>query len=293
MSGITAETGIQHLEAQPTSADAFERVRVEFEGMKRGDLLPLNIDPVGAAGRARFAVRQAESIRPTIAECLPRFDLGRLERINLYALALIHSQSIFICAKSPPTRVRALLAEGVKLRAGFAEDISGLARRGHVPGIRHGVLRGTTGYANVAADLLALIALLRQYWALVSQKTAVTEAELQRADTIASELILARGMRDRLPDQLAQATLDRQKAFTLCANAYEPLRQALLFLRWEHGDGEKYAPSFFGARKTRKRRGDEKLPEAAAPTAEATANEHVDALEVAQDVPLTNDPFLS
>jgi hypothetical protein len=233
---------------------AFEQTRPEFAAMSKCDLLPLNLDPVAAAGRVRAALRNVDSLRAEIAESFPHFDFNQLATLERYTLALIHAQRLVVCAKSPPTRLRALHKEGIALRAGFTADIEGLARRGHVRGIRNHTLRGTTSYRDIASDLNSLVALLRQDWAIVSAKTGVTEAELVRAETIANELILSLGSRERMPEQLERATLDRQKAFTLCARAYESLRQTVLFLRWSHKDGKNYVPSLYGKRKAKKQR---------------------------------------
>lgn len=45
--------------------------------------------------------------------------------------------------------------------------------------------------------------------------------------------------------------LERQQAYTLFVNAYDQIRRAISFLRWDQGDADEIAPSLFGGKKRR------------------------------------------
>jgi hypothetical protein len=76
----------------------------------------------------------------------------------------------------------------------------------------------------------------------------VTQAQLDRAQTLGTELVLKLGTRLQPagePIITAAATARRARAFTLFLNAYDACQRAVAFLRWDEGDAEKIAPSIF------------------------------------------------
>ena len=54
--------------------------------------------------------------------------------------------------------------------------------------------------------------------------------------------------RSRQSLHVADAADDRQRAFTLLVKAYDQVRRAATFVRWENDDVEKYAPSLWAGR---------------------------------------------
>lgn len=286
--------------SQPRLREAFERVRPELAGLERSCLLPLNLDPIAAACTVTAVIPRVRALTSTLEECLPLFDVRLLDRLELYALALIQAHSRVLCAKSPPQHLAALAAESIQTRANLMEDLAVLARRGLVTGVRPNVLRQSTSYRNLAADLLTLASLFRKDWDAISSRCGVTESELCRAEVLAHQLILVIGQRDRKPEEIAEALLDRQKIYTLCARAYDQVRRAMTFLRGERKDAADFVPSLYGPRKSRRAKGEVTVDKSdannnivAANTSEQPITDNVERAESKPAVGFPgSDPFL-
>lgn len=96
---------------------------------------------------------------------------------------------------------------------------------------------------------MSLAILLRNRWEQVSSRCAVTLEELDRAEVLSDKLTLAVGYCDRVPELLKLAGEQRQRAYTLFIRAYTEVRDAVVYLRRNHGDADKLVPSLYGKRK--------------------------------------------
>jgi hypothetical protein len=135
-----------------------------------------------------------------------------------------------------------------QLRETLVIDVTALEKRGLIDG-RLGELRGAVGYKNLAFDVLLLSTVLRESWSKIEGKTGVQLAELDCADTLADRLVTAVGVREQGKSALSAAVEARQRAYTLFVNAYDEVRRAVGYLRFNHGDLEKIAPSLYSGRK--------------------------------------------
>jgi hypothetical protein len=142
-----------------------------------------------------------------------------------------------------------MVTETTELRAQLMLDVDALTRRGFIKGLQPNALGRTTSYRNLAGDVLSLAGLLRSEWATISTRCGVSLEELSRAEVLADELLQYLGLRDRAPVVVAEATLDRQKVYTLCVRAYDQLRRAVLYVRWDRGDFDDFVPPLGGKRK--------------------------------------------
>ena len=82
---------------------------------------------------------------------------------------------------------------------------------------------------------MSLAILLRNRWEQVSSRCAVTLEELDRAEVLSDKLTLAVGYCDRVPELLKLAGEQRQRAYTLFIRAYTEVRDAVVYLRRNHG----------------------------------------------------------
>lgn len=220
---------------QPKLRDAAERVRPKFSAIPQDRLLPILVDPIAATATTQGALPEILLYREQLISELPKFDISNLDQLDLYALALIQTHSEHITASIPPEEFSKLAEEAGGLRELLLADATALAKRGHINAAALNKLQGSVGYRNVAVDVLSLVTLIRREWAKVASKTGVTEAELNRAEVIGEKLIRAIGLREQGPTTIAAAALKRQQAYTLFVNAYNQIRRAIHYLRWDVG----------------------------------------------------------
>jgi len=276
---------------QPQLREALEKVRPRLATVDPTELIPINVNPVDAATTVCGALPAILNFRSSIRTHLNTFELDHLDGLEPLAMALIQSHSLFVGAKAPPTELTNVLSEITPLRERFLTDVNGLKTRGCLNVCNLTSLRGSPGHRRIATDVLTLTNILRNNWEGVSSKCGVTEAELNRAEFLADRLFRLVSRRAQAPARLAEAALERQKIYTLLVHSYGQVRKAVSYLRWEHEDAEKFAPSFFKSRKAGKRK---KASAVARPSAgHETATTAAPATATAKPFNEQADPFLN
>ena len=146
-----------------------------------------------------------------------------------------------------------------------------LSKRGLIDGARLKELKGPQGHRNLAFDLLALVAMMREKWTELQGRTGIQAQELDTAEVLGDRVISGVGAREQGPAVVVAAADKRQRAFSLFVKAYDQARRAICFLRWDHGDMDTVAPSLYAGRGGSKRRGPETSEVAPTPPAAAPA----------------------
>lgn len=123
---------------------------------------------------------------------------------------------------------------------------------------------------SLLEDVNGLVRAFREDAGALLGKSPVTREELDHAAELAARVIEAVGAKEQAPPETAEATLLRQRAFTLFTRAYDEARRAVSFLRWSEGDADIIAPSLWAGRGGRgkaevKAPGSEVVPSAQAP----------------------------
>jgi hypothetical protein len=226
---------------------AFQQILPEVLAIEAKGLLTINIDVTNAVATAMGALPEIMALREQ-ASTLPGFEIRNFDSLELYALAMMHVQGEYVGASTPPAELLALNEEGVALRDVLHSDATALARRGLISGARLSDLKAGPGYKLLAEDLVGLSALLRSNWETIGGKTAITLAELDQAEELSAKLLSAVGAREQGPAAVAEVSLQRQRVFTLFAEAYDQVRRAICFLRWNEGDLDSIAPSLYSGR---------------------------------------------
>lgn len=251
---------------------AYEQTLPVAQALAVDDLLPVNVDLPTAVNTAIGRMPQILALRERVKEELPKFDLSRFDQLEQYALAAGHSHTRFLTASTPPQALADLNTQGQALRDILYKDAVALAARGLIPGDRIGDFKSSVGYKNLTYDLLGLADILRTNWARISAGTSVRTSDLDRAEALGGQLVSAVSAREQLPVVAADAALQRQRNFTLFANAYDQVRRAISYLRWNEDDLESVAPSLYGGRTvTRKKPDDQPGAQPSAGTAGDTS----------------------
>ncbi len=233
--------------------EAFESVRDELAALPAADLLPLNLDIPSAVVTALGCGPELKDHRARIVEELPRFDVRQFDKLETYALAAGQAHTQHLIASSPAEPIADLVAELTKTREVLVSDVSALAKRNLLDGTRLAELRGPNGHKNVAFDVLLLASLLRDNWSTIGGRTGVQVSELDRAEQAADRLASAVGFREQGPGVASASAETRQRAFTLFVQAYDQVRRAVSYLRWDHGDADRIVPSLYAGRGGRRR----------------------------------------
>ncbi|MET0791648.1 MAG: hypothetical protein ABW061_09030, partial [Polyangiaceae bacterium] len=234
---------------------AFQQILPEAETVAAKDLLVINIDVTTAVTTATGALPEIMALRDQASK-LPAFDIKHFDTLETYALATMHVQGEYVAASRPPEELLALNDQGIALREVLHSDATALAKRGLMNGSKLSSFKVSPGYKILAEDLVGLSSLLRHNWDKIGSKTAITMAELDQAEELSDKLLSAVGAREQAPAVLAEVAIQRQRVFTLFVDAYDQVRRAINFLRWEEADLETIAPSLYSGRGNVRRKAD-------------------------------------
>jgi hypothetical protein len=252
-------------------APALSRVQQEIEAMTEAELVPINIDIASAAATVLGALPEIERELTQIAG-LPRVDHALVRKLGDYAGALMYTHGVFRAAAGPADNVAEIAEKTIEIRDQLLADATALGKRGFLDMERVDKLRSGLAYKQVATDVTGLVSLLREHWPTISNRTALTVEDLNAADVVAEEMIVAIGLKEQAPAVAGAAALTRQKAFTLFSRAYDETRRALEFLYYHSpGRADEIAPSLYQGRGGRRVAAVEAQPQAP-PPAPATPN---------------------
>jgi hypothetical protein len=276
--------------------EALDIVRPKLDKLTSAELLPMNVEPIVAASTVQGVFVRLSHLREQMAE-LPRFDVENFDLLDTYAVALLEANAYFTIASAPTEELAKVAALAKEQKEVFLCDVNVLIKRGYVRVKEFKPVRGRPSYRNLVSDLLALTTILRNHVNSGTNHSAVSIKELNHAEALSLRLMALTAARKRTPEALAKATLERQKAFTLMSRAYDQVRKAVHFLRWEKEDYAKMAPALpRGRKRVRKKRVvaapvSSGVPEMSTPPSKSEA---VDSKALTPPVvaPNDNDPFL-
>ncbi len=226
---------------------AYERRLTEIQAVPESALVPVRIDIAAAVTTILGVMSAVTALRDKLAK-LPDFDIERVDALPDYAMAACEADSLYFIAIEPPAELVTLNEQAVALRDTLRTDAMTLAKHGLIDPARFASFTGRVGYRNVAFELMAWANLLGEYWQRIQARTALVEADLQKAKALAEELVAAIGRKEQSPEAVAATALVRRQAFTLMVNAYEQVRHAVAFIEWQRGNAEPIIPSLYAGR---------------------------------------------
>jgi hypothetical protein len=228
---------------------AYQRIQSAAGALDPNQLATINIDIPVSVSIILGAMAKLTSVRETIVSELPKFDVKNLDHLQDYALGAWYAHLVALPQQSGPTAVAALDAEAIPLRENLLADAEALARRGLLDAEAVAHIRSGTGQVDRANDLVALSALFSANWSDVENKTAATDVEVARAGQLGPALLAALGVRrSGTSIDADEAAEMRVRCFTLFFDAYDQCRRAMIYLRWDEGDADAFAPSLYSGR---------------------------------------------
>lgn len=239
----------RRLGAPPKAAEALAAVAPELTALHRDQLAVINIDIPQSVSIALGVIDGLKALRPSVVQKLPEHDIAQYDKLETYALAAWYAHLVYLPPAGPANPLKVLLEEAGPLRANLLGDGDALARRGYLDQALLDEIRAGQGHIDVANDLVALSALFADNWDEIKGRTAATELEVARAAELGPLLLAALGVREHGPAPGPTDAADRRaRAFTLFVRAYDQARRAVIYLRWDEGDADAYAPSLYRGR---------------------------------------------
>lgn len=227
---------------------AYNATAADRAAVPQGDLLAVNLNVQLVTTTILGALPRLWSLRDEVIAKIPSFDIAQFDKLEVYAKALAYAQTVYLAASTPAETLPALASRAIEIRQQLLTDATALARRGLLDQKRLDDLKGDTGYLSVASDLGVLVRMLREGWTAIVSKSAIQPSELDEAEQVFERITLAYAERTRQSEATIAAAEDRQRAYTLCLNAYDQARRATTYLRWEQGDADKFTPSLWAGR---------------------------------------------
>jgi hypothetical protein len=244
--------------------DPYNAILPEMKALSPAELVPITIDLPAAVTTVLGVEPEVAALGDRIAK-LPEFDVKLPQKLGVYAMALSHAQTLHAMASAPASAIKPLSDEGTALREMLFTDASALVQRNLMDGSQLKDLKGVVGYKNLAFDLQILAQAFRNAAETIQGKCATQPAEVNRANEIAAKLLKLVGLQEQGPASVVATADTRMRAFTLFVNAYDQVRRAVSYLRWEERDVDEITPSLYAGRAAPKKRPDVPAPPPAPP----------------------------
>jgi hypothetical protein len=228
--------------------DAYQSIEAELRSLPESALVPLNTDIVAATATVLARLPRLLSYREQVVRELPHFPIEVFDRLEVVTKAAAWAQAGAVAPQGPNQALRDRRARLAAIRATFLADLRALSQRGLVDLSALGELRHPQGFENAASQVATLVAFLRQHWATIEHKTAITAGEIEEAKRLADQMTYLLGWRHASKSDVGPQRLLRHQAFTLFVRTYDEVRRALSYLRWHARDVDTIAPSVTGRR---------------------------------------------
>lgn len=202
------------------------------------------------------------NVEPFVAE----FERRELLPVGLFAkLPIIGRAAIFAvqqerAAKSENTQHGPLVEELDRTLQRFQRNAALLVEEGRLD--RSILVAARTG-TTVRERAMELGTLAVEFAANVDRirgATAITSDDISRASKLSHEILVSLATRSAVSDVQQQATRDRQLAAIHLLRSWNKVRRAMAWQRWDEGDADTLAPSFFRQDTTRKATGRDSEP---------------------------------
>ncbi len=227
-------------------AHTYARLKPELDALPAAEVRSINTNIVETIETVVGSLPRLRALGPTLTNTLPRFDQRLFDKLEECAHALATAHARFLAAPTRSGETDEVLERATKLRRTLMSDAAALCTRGYLSKSQLSKVKGRNGYVSTSEDLGWLVGMLGEVLPRVQGKSAVTSAELELATELLSQLWQAEGIRKGGPSLAAQASDDRNRAFTLLAKTYAEVRPAIVYVRAAEGDAAAVMPQLLG-----------------------------------------------
>ncbi len=218
------------------SLEAYDWLLPEIIAVPAEQMKTVDIDVPAAVSRILGAMTMIQALRPRIVLELPKFDLRRFDKLEAYALALNQAEAQYLAYERPATMLTALAEEASAMRERFASEAWALSHHEFFDGSRINEIKFTPSYRQIALDLVVLAQIFRANLRAAQGHANIDIFDLDRAVSLADQLMAATAERDLLAKARQAAAELRQKAFTLFSEACRDARRAAVYLEGDYAD---------------------------------------------------------
>lgn len=225
------------------AAEAFARITKDIEALPAERVGRVTTDVPMAVSLALGAWPQLEALLPEMTKIFKKPPKAEIDRLRARALGLLYTHLLY----SPPSNsLDADLEEARLLREQLLAAADAHALYGQIDAASIAKIREGSGHLDRANDLIALAAVFDAAWPVISEKTPVTDAQIDRAAALGTQLVAALGGKElkvgTMKDGKTPADL-RNRAFRLFITDYEEIRAAVHYVRRWEGEADAFAPS--------------------------------------------------
>ena len=216
---------------------------------------PLRGDANLAVRNVTLGLAAIDVIVERLRKELPALDWSGIGQVRSLSLAVLLAARRVNRSSQANPRVQELLQRAARIRRRLLTVAGGLVETGLLPAADVDHIRAGYGLLDRATDCVQLAELFRAHAAALAGKSSITDADLDEASAVGSELAQllkpGRKQQDGQPSPaLAQQIDERDRLFTLLAAAHQELRRGA-FYTWAEATDAHVPPlfSFDGARR--------------------------------------------
>lgn len=224
--------------------ECLEAIMPALRALEATTLIHYFTDSITASGQVLAKIERIRSLDAAMRDELPRFDRSLVASLGPYAiaLALLHGQTE--ARRAPVEGGRERLAAARKLRARLHLSAAFLVESGSIsPNVLARIARLGHGYTDTSEAILGYIEAHFTKGKALLPRSPSTREELDQAREDAIELVAKRvESMQRDPGNVERADLER-RAYHLLVTTYNKVRSAVLFLRYDFGDADAFAPA--------------------------------------------------
>lgn len=230
---------------------AFLTLKERIVTVDREDPIANGVDVLAAARIIYGALPEIMKYREPAAR-LPGFDTRAFDELETATKAAMFTQYEYQMLSRPPEPIHDLLEKARTMLDTLLVGARALVHRGLLDAGFDGELNRGPGHAQLASDVAMMARLFEREWSKLQNKTAITQAEWEEALVLGNELFRAVATREKQSNAREEMALLRQQAKVYLLLAYDSVRRATEYLRWNEGDAARIVPSLFAGRTTRK-----------------------------------------
>lgn len=183
-------------------------------------------------------------LAPMIEAGAAVWDVPLIMNLGRYNSAMMRSHTQFLIASEPAASIMPIVEKATLARNRLQTDVRTAIDYGFIP--REALVLGAPqAHHQLATDLVVLSTLIVKYWSNIEGKTPLTLESASAAKALADELFAALAKQKEHGDRLADATIHRRAAFTLCMRALAETRRAVATIRYHEGDTDALMPSIY------------------------------------------------